>query len=544
MKRTIMSLSIIFCFIFITCSDLEHTNPADPKFILEAPTNLTAEAIDDQSIQLTWTDNCEFESGYRVERNEGSGFINITELNADVTTYKDEGLTYGKSYTYRIKAYTGQNESDYSNEFQVEMIIPIPTNLTATAIDDQSLWLTWTDNCSYESGYRIERSDGSGYMAVSEVNADSTNYIDEGLTYGQTYIYRVKAYTDRNESDYSNLISIDMIINAPSNLTAEIIDDQSIKLTWQDNCNFEAGYKLERKDEGESFIEITQLSENTTEYTDESLTYGQPYTYRIKSYTTQNESFYSNDFQIKLFISAPNGFVYVPNGSFTMGDVWGDGVSSEYPTHEVTVSSYYMSKYEVTQELCQSVMGNNPSIFTKNDQDPVEKVTWYYAVEFCNALSEQEGLTPCYIIDGNNTTCNFNANGYRLPTEAEWEYAARSGGRDDRKYSGTNNESELGNYAWYGSNSDGKTHPVGTKQPNDLGIYDMSGNVYEWCWDWYNSYPSSSQINPTGHLTGNNRVYRGGSWLHHSAVCRSAHRNSDLTSKTSWDRGFRILRTF
>jgi len=115
----------------------------------------------------------------------------------------------------------------------------------------------------------------------------------------------------------------------------------------------------------------------------------------------------------------PEGMVYVEGGTYTMGDVWGVGDSDETPTHEVTVSSFYMSKYEVTQQQYQSVMGENPSDFD-GENNPVEDVSWYDAIEFCNKLSEQEGLTPCYNIDGENTTCDFSANGYRLPTEAEW----------------------------------------------------------------------------------------------------------------------------
>ena len=233
--------------------------------------------------------------------------------------------------------------------------------------------------------------------------------------------------------------------------------------------------------------------------------------------------------------------VFVKGGTFTMGSNNGD--SDEKPTHRVTVGDFYIGKYEVTQKQYREIIGSNPSRF-KGDNNPVEEVTWYDAVEFCNKLSQSEGLTPCYTINGTNVTCNFSANGYRLPTEAEWEYAACSGGRDDRKWSGTNSESSIKNYAWYSSNSSSKTHPVGTKQPNDLEIYDMSGNVWEWCWDWYGSYSSSNQTNPTGPASGSYRVIRGGSWDGGSSHCRTANRNVVYPTSSYSSVGFRILRRY
>ena len=218
--------------------------------------------------------------------------------------------------------------------------------------------------------------------------------------------------------------------------------------------------------------------------------------------------------------------VFVSGGTFTMGDTFGDGESDEQPTHQVTVGSFYIGKYEVTQKQWQDVMGSNPSYF-KSDKLPVEKVSWYDCIEFCNKLSQREGLTPSYTIDKNSkdpnndnsndtykwtVTCNWNANGYRLPTEAEWEYAAKGGNKSrGYKYSGSNTVDDVG---WYGDNSNFKTHPVGTKQANELGIYDMSGNVYEWCWDWYDDsyYSKSPASNPQGAGAGFYRSLRGGAW--------------------------------
>jgi len=227
--------------------------------------------------------------------------------------------------------------------------------------------------------------------------------------------------------------------------------------------------------------------------------------------------------------------IFVQGGTFQMGSNSGD--SDEKPIHTVTVSGFYIGKYEVTQKEWKEVMGNNPSNW-KGDDLPVEKVSWYDAVEFCNKKSKAEGLTPCYSGSGKNIKCDFSANGYRLPTEAEWEYAARGGNKSNGyKYSGSNT---IGNVAWYDSNSNKKTHTVGKKQSNELGIYDMSGNVWEWCWDWKGSYGSSSQKNPRGASSSSYRVRRGGSWFYFAKICRVAHRYYFYPDSSSINLGFRL----
>ena len=200
--------------------------------------------------------------------------------------------------------------------------------------------------------------------------------------------------------------------------------------------------------------------------------------------------------------------VRVEAGTFTMGATaeMKDPYIDEKPTHQVTLTNdYYIGKNEVTQALWQAVMGNNPSSF-KGDNLPVEKVSWNDCQEFISKLNRITGKT------------------FRLPTEAEWEYAA-CGGNKSRgyQYSGSNNLSDV---AWYYDNSGSKTHSVGTKQANELGIYDMSGNVWEWCQDWKGFYSSFSQVNPTGADSGSGRVYRGGSWSYFARLCRSSCRNS------------------
>ncbi len=218
------------------------------------------------------------------------------------------------------------------------------------------------------------------------------------------------------------------------------------------------------------------------------------------------------------------------------------------------VSTFYISDHEVTQFEYQTIIGKNPSYF-KGDNKPVECVSWYDAIEFCNKLSLNEGLIPCYTIDKshkdpNNKNSidnkkwtviwNKSANGYRLPTEIEWEYAAKGGNKSKGwSFSGSNYINDVG---WYNNNSENKTWDVKEKIANELGIYDMSGNVWEWCWDWYDSVPSNVEKNYSGAISGWYRVYRGGSWNDNAYDCwGSIHHHGNPFFK-GYSIGFRVVR--
>ena len=200
--------------------------------------------------------------------------------------------------------------------------------------------------------------------------------------------------------------------------------------------------------------------------------------------------------------------IKVEGGTFSMGatsEQEYDALSCEKPVHSVTLSDYYIGETEVTQELWEAVMGSNPSYFEGDNQRPVESVSWNACQKFIKKLNRLTGKE------------------FRLPTEAEWEYAAR-GGKYSRgyRYSGSNNSDEV---AWYDSNSGSKTHPVKTKKDNELGLYDMSGNVWEWCNDWWGCYQSNSQTNPTGPSEGESRVLRGGGWCYFDMGVRVSRRD-------------------
>jgi formylglycine-generating enzyme required for sulfatase activity len=223
-----------------------------------------------------------------------------------------------------------------------------------------------------------------------------------------------------------------------------------------------------------------------------------------------------------------------------MGSASG-GEDYERPVHTVTVTSFYMGKYEVTQQEWVEIIGSNPSNF-KGDTLPVEKVSWHDVIEYCNKRSLREGLTPAYRGSGDSVTCDLSASGYRLPTEAEWEYAAKGGANGaylTYEYAGSNSVDGIG---WYTDNSGNRTHPAGQKQPNDLGIYDMSGNVWEWCWDWYGNYPGGSQTDPVGPASGSSRVLRGGSWENSAPFLRSAYHGGSTPANRVNSVGFRLVR--
>ena len=223
--------------------------------------------------------------------------------------------------------------------------------------------------------------------------------------------------------------------------------------------------------------------------------------------------------------------VAVEGGTFSMGATSEQGFGAndwERPVHYVTLSDFSIGQTEVTQELWQAVMGSNPSYYTSDSQLPVERVSWNSCQDFIEQLNQLTGET------------------FRLPTEAEWEFAARGGNKSQKyRYSGSSNIQDV---AWFWNSIPSQqvgtpgygTQPVATKAPNELGLYDMSGNVWEWCQDWYGNYSSDDQINPTGPSWGSFRIFRGGSWSRSSESCRVAYRNYTYPSTSDDTMGFRL----
>ena len=441
------------------------------------------------------------------------------------------------------------DKPEFTNMVDTDFTFPAPTEFSITLTSPISCELNWQDNSEGEQGFKIDRKKDSEewVIAYQTVNENVETLSETNLTSTSTYQYRVYGFADENTSAPITG-EINMTFPAPTNLSISITSVTSCELNW-DYSGFgdEEGFKIERRLSGGSWAEIAQLEISNTDYEDTGLTEGETYEYQVYAYNSLcngNAVFETIELSIVF-----EGFVFVEGGTFQMGDRFGEGSSNELPLHDVTLNSFYMAETEVTQAEYEELIGNNPSnsSYGIGDNYPVNTVSWYDMIAYCNAKSTAEGLTPVYSGSGTSTTCDWNANGYRLPTEAEWEYAARGGNEGDNdnyRYSGCHNESDLPNYAWYSSNSSSTSHEVGTKLHNQLGLYDMSGNLWEWCWDWYDSsyYSSSPSSNPHGADGGSYRVLRGGYWSNSAHPCRVAHRADYTPSYTDYYFGFRVCR--
>jgi len=240
--------------------------------------------------------------------------------------------------------------------------------------------------------------------------------------------------------------------------------------------------------------------------------------------------------------------IFIDGGTFVMGSPFDEPERDfDEMQREITLDSFYIGVYEVSQKEYRQIKRKNPSHF-KGDNLPVDTINWYNALDFCNRLSVKEGLNPVYRFSGENVLWDRTANGYRLPTEAEWEYASRAGTAspfstgenitvNQANFNGNYpyNDGEMGSFR-------GTTIDVGSFLPNQWGVYDMNGNVFEWCWDWHDYYNREQNINPRGAETGTNRVIRGGSWANGGYVLRSAYRGIYIPGGGNERIGFRLAR--
>lgn len=410
-------------------------------------------------------------------------------------------------------------------------------------------------NCSWSgsigaTGYKLQVSTSntfeSSLVTETTLNAESTQ-----LTWLKTntvYYWRVCAMNAAGASGWSPIWQLQTgandapLLTAPSDGSAE----QAISAILYWNSFPGALYYTLQVSTSESFSSYVYSQGGLTSLNAKipGLVLGTTYYWRVRAENNSGTSVWSKVWRFQTIATVGIEMLAIQGGSFSMGDNFGDGKPGEKPVHTVTLSPFKMSKTVITRKEWSLITNDG-----ERDNYPESGINWFQAVSYCNALSSVSGRTPCYSIGGNTKPsdwktgiieCDFTANGYRLPTEAEWEYAAREAGTVI-KYAGTNSASELGKYAWYVDNSGGVIHPVAGKLPNSLGLYDMCGNVWQWCWDWCDFYGSGVVTNPTGPVSGTTRILRGGSIFSNTSVCRTTYRSYINPSNVDNSNGFRVV---
>ena len=448
------------------------------------------------------------------------------------------------------------DKNDFSNplDSQATVTLQPPTNLQVDSIAETVVVLSFEDaniSSNYPNvkmDYEIEQStDASNWTKVNNVSLSGTRATVTGtFSSTLTYSYRIRAKAANTTSSYSNIATANFAFPAPSNLQITSLTTTQVSLSWTANSSFETSFDVEQSSIGTTFGAVKTVGANITSTsiagTFDSIT---TYYFRVQAKTIINKSGYSNVISRKISSPISIEMVFVQGGTFQMGST--TGYSDELPVHSVTVESFSIDKYEVTYGEWKAVYiwglthgytdlpaGQNG--YSPNGiNNPVTMVTWYDILKWCNARSEKDGMTPVYYTSNTLATVyrtgqidlavdavKWTANGYRLPTEAEWEFAARGGNNSNGyTYCGSNTIDDV---AWYYPASGNTTHTVGTKSANELGIYDMSGNVWEWCWDWYGTYSSSAQTDPKGATSGTYRVLHGGSFYVIDSFSRVAGR--------------------
>jgi len=354
----------------------------------------------------------------------------------------------------------------------------------------------------------------------------------KNATGGQQTPYQYTSL-DLNFSLNPKSVSVTTVTRSYGSIAVSVVTAGTLYMDGIKTADLPAGAdaKLDSVEEGEHNLEL--------HYADGQV---EQQTVTIKARSEVNVSFTYTKTLEPPKISTEVEMVFVQGGTFIMGSPESEeGRDSNENQHEVALSSFYIGKFDVTQDLYQRVMGKNPSSWGGDKNRPIDAVSWYDAISFCNKLSERDKLKKVYSIRGTNVQIDWSANGYRLPTEAEWEYAARGGQEGESKYlefAGSNDPEQV---AWYNNNSGGSVHPVGQKVPNALGLYDMSGNIAQWCWDSYEPYATSKQIDPQGPPTGGYHICRGGGWSSDMQGVRVAKRDRYSPSARNSLIGFRIV---
>ena len=585
----IKPLMIVVVLLLSCTDDKEFKNPFDPQSELSpdawAPTNLEVEILNDSQVKLTWVQESDAISGFIINRKVGSAnYVELVQLDKNTNDYIDSALTINIDYQYKIMAFADVNQSGSINSDVVSTNFPSPTELTTTVLNNSEILLSWVDNCSFESGYKVQRSLGDGYIQIAELDSNSIAFVDTGLLIDQNYQYQVFAYTEFNESNFSESLNIPFYndCNGDFGGTATIDDcdvcsggntahiansdkdcaDICFGDSLSDNCEI-----CDSDTSNDCIQDCNGVWGGTAIENECGCVEGNTDLATDYCYGCTDSSFENYNSQATIDDGSCSSWggtmVSLTGGSFEMGDIWNVGNSNELPTHTVTISSFEMSATEITNQQYADYLTEALENGTITANSNAVIGSWQSSsYEFLdiddydckisysnNAFTVDNGYEnhPVVEVSWYGATGFAEHYGYRLPTEAEWEFAARGiSANEDHKWSGTSTESELTNYAWYSSNnSPSGTKEVGTKLPNGNGLYDMSGNVWEWVADWYDNsyYNNSPSSNPQGPNSGSYRVLRGGYYYNNATYLRSSDRYFDGPNNTYSSIGFRISRT-
>ena len=477
-----------------------------------APSGLSASVISSTQVSLAWLDIANNETGYKIERSmtgPAGTYVPIATVATNVTVYNDSTGSANTLYHYRVLATNGVGDSGYSNvvnattspnTYRISGVIThggVAFAGVSVALDGSATPATTNGNGNYSF---IGALDGGSYT----LTPSKAGYVFSPAS-------QLVTVSGGDLAATTFVATAEAAPVAPSGLAATAVSASQINLTWVDNSNNEDGFSIERKiGSGGTYAQIGTVAADAAANPDTNLSSSTSYYYRVKASNEVGDSYSAEVIYTTAAVpTPPTGLIFtdpttgmqlikVIGGTYTMGDTFTTGASNESQPHSVTLSDFYIGKFEVTQGEWFAVMGTNPSGFStcgaSGANCPVEMVSWNDVQAFIAKLNVMS-----------NTT-------YRLPTEAEWEYAAavRTDGVKER-YSGG---SVVGDVAWYPANATGTTHPVGGKQANSRGIHDMSGNVWEWVNDWYeDTYTNTAQTNPVGPSSRYwGRVVRGGSW--------------------------------
>jgi formylglycine-generating enzyme required for sulfatase activity len=537
-----------------------------------------------RSVNITWEDN--FTENVKIELFKG----NISVLNIAGSETSDglfiwnipRTLEIASDYSIKISNILDGNFSDMSDtNFQLSEAVYI-TLLQPDGgekLEAGSLCqILWQDNLA--ENVEIELYKGAAFYSTIassvESNGSFTWNVSSSIDYDSDYQIHISstidpAITGVSEANFS-IFEPNFIRIISPNGGEDWVMGSTQTITWEDNIDGNVTIRLFKRDEQISEITNSTESDGLYSWTIQS-TLNEGYGYSISIFNAADSSKSdSSDLYFSIpNITTPQGMVFVQGGTFEMGDRLGDGETDEIPVHSVTVSDFYIGRYEITQSEWKVYM---PLPYFEydygiGDNYPIYNESWYDVIVYCNKRSIGEDLTPCYSINGstdpNNwgsiptsqnavwdaAECNWNVDGYRLPTEAEWEYACRGGiyNSNNYRYSGGEIIDEIGWYFENSGGSTGKTFPVGLKKPNQLGIYDMSGNVREWCWDWFWSsyYTICNDIgtvtDPLGYTSVSlHRSHRGGYWLESAYRQRVTDRNGNIPQSEGSLFGFRIIK--